>query len=88
MIGKCIILKIYLQKIEVVMSTDPNGSVSYAIDQYEKHRPQYAPGLFLKIIERFRLEAGDRVLDIGSGTGNTVGPMLENGKKVVALYPK
>lgn len=55
--------------------------------QYDAARPSYPDALFDDLVELAQLEPGDRLLEVGCGTGKATRPLLERGFPVVALEP-
>jgi SAM-dependent methyltransferase len=54
---------------------------------YERHRPEYPEEALRWAAERFGLEPGARVLDIGAGTGKLTRGLVAAGLDVVAVEP-
>ncbi|MGC1184953.1 MAG: class I SAM-dependent methyltransferase [Candidatus Dormiibacterota bacterium] len=54
---------------------------------YERHRPGYPEAAFDRIMEFGQLHAGDRVLEVGAGTGRATLPLAGRGLQVTALEP-
>jgi SAM-dependent methyltransferase len=54
---------------------------------YEEARPSYPDEVFDTIIEYGALQSGDRVLEIGAGTGKATDKWLARGFDVLALEP-
>lgn len=52
---------------------------------YEKARPSYPDVLFDDLVELARLRPGDRLLEIGCGTGKATRPLLRRGFSVVCV---
>lgn len=52
---------------------------------YDEFRPGYPPSLINELIRLSNLKAGNRVLDIGCGTGQLAFPLAEKGFKVTAI---
>jgi SAM-dependent methyltransferase len=52
---------------------------------YDAARPEYPPRLFADLITLASLEPGDRLLEIGCGTGKASRPLLEAGFAVVCV---
>src|ERR1044072_7806155 len=52
---------------------------------YDAARPEYPPRLFADLIALASLEPGDRLLEIGCGTGKASRPLLEAGFTVVCV---
>jgi SAM-dependent methyltransferase len=55
--------------------------------EYERHRPTYPEQLIDLACERAGLERGDRVLEIGCGTGQLTRTLLARGLRVTAVEP-
>lgn len=56
-------------------------------ETYETHRPQYPAELFDDVIDLAGLGTGDRVLELGAGTGKATRGWRSRGLEVVALEP-
>ncbi len=56
-------------------------------DEYDRHRPAYPEALLDHICEVTALSAGDRVLEIGCGTGQLTRDLLARGLRVTAIEP-
>ena len=56
-----------------------------AADRYERARPEYPATLFASVIERCRLQPGDRVLEIGCATGKATRPFADYGLHVTCV---
>ena len=73
------------------MSASPPGDstqrFSSLVADYERYRPGYPSGVFDYLIDHCRLPAGDRVVDVGAGTGLSAAPWLERGFRVQAVEP-
>jgi trans-aconitate methyltransferase len=54
---------------------------------YDAFRPSYPDALFDTVVEFGGLDAGDRALEIGAGTGKATGGFLARGLTVHALEP-
>ena len=54
-------------------------------DAYERARPSYPERLFDDLVELAQLRPGDRVLEIGCGTGKATRPLLRRGFSVVCV---
>lgn len=54
---------------------------------YDLVRPRYPPELFLDLIRLAELKAGDRVLEIGCGTGQATEPLAQRGYSLLCLEP-
>jgi SAM-dependent methyltransferase len=52
---------------------------------YERARPTYPEAVFDDIVELAGLKRGDRVLEIGPGTGKATRPLAERGLRVVGV---
>lgn len=56
-----------------------------AAEDYERTRPVCPPQLFDDLIDRAGLRPGDRVIEIGCGTGQATVPLAERGLAVTAV---
>jgi protein-L-isoaspartate O-methyltransferase len=56
-----------------------------AAEDYQRSRPVCPPQLFDDLIDLAGLEAGDRVIEIGCGTGQATVPLAERGLAVTAV---
>jgi len=56
-----------------------------AAEDYQRTRPVCPPQLFDDLIQLAGLEAGDRVIEIGCGTGQATVPLAERGLAVTAV---
>ncbi|MDQ1577135.1 MAG: hypothetical protein QOH55_2285 [Microbacteriaceae bacterium] len=56
-------------------------------DLYDRARPPYPEALWSRLAQLGVLSAGARALDLGSGTGQAVGPLLRAGMRVTAIEP-
>jgi SAM-dependent methyltransferase len=55
--------------------------------RYERARPDYPPAAVDWLVEALGVARGDRVLDVGAGTGKLTRPLLERGLHVIAVEP-
>jgi SAM-dependent methyltransferase len=55
--------------------------------RYDRHRPRYPQALFDDLVRVYRLEPGDRAVEIGAGTGIATLPLIECGFEVSAIEP-
>jgi cyclopropane fatty-acyl-phospholipid synthase-like methyltransferase len=56
-----------------------------AAEDYQRTRPVCPPQLFDDLIDRAGLEPGDRVIEIGCGTGQATVPLARHGLAVTAI---
>jgi SAM-dependent methyltransferase len=56
-------------------------------DEYDRHRPTYPDGLIDAACEAAGLAAGDRVLEVGCGTGKLSRSLVARGLHVTAIEP-
>jgi SAM-dependent methyltransferase len=54
---------------------------------YDRMRPAYPDRLFADLVELVGLGPGDRLLEIGAGTGKATGPLAATGCRITALEP-
>ena len=54
---------------------------------YDRYRPRYPDEVFDDLVESAGLSPGDRVVEIGAGTGIATGPLVERGLDVTAIEP-
>jgi protein-L-isoaspartate O-methyltransferase len=74
------------------MEDDPRRSslrtgFDRAAEDYQRTRPVCPPRLFDDLVDRAGLRAGDRVVEIGCGTGQATVPLAERGLAVTAVEP-
>ena len=55
---------------------------------YARHRCGYPPPFFTYLVERFKLDGTQRVLDLGCGTGQVALPLSEHVAHVAAVDPE
>lgn len=67
--------------------TDTLNRFSNRVADYVKYRPGYPPEMLPFLLKEGLLTAGSVVADIGSGTGMSATPFLENGNKVYGIEP-
>ncbi len=58
-----------------------------AAEDYQRTRPVCPPQLFDDLLESAGLKAGDRVIEIGCGTGQATVPLAGRGLAVTAVEP-
>lgn len=56
-----------------------------AAEDYQRTRPVLPPQVFDDLVDRAGLDAGDRVVEIGCGTGQATVPLAERGLVVTAV---
>ena len=66
---------------------DPRDRFSDRVDDYVRYRPRYPAALISVLAEETGLTPRWRVADVGSGTGLSAEPFLENGNTVFAIEP-
>ncbi len=58
-----------------------------AAELYDRARPEYPDGLFEALVAAAGLRPGDRLLEVGSGTGRATLPLARRGFSITALEP-
>lgn len=71
----------------MVPHPDAVGRFAGRTEDYVRGRPDYPPELFDEIVRLAAPRPGDRVADLGAGTGISSAPWLERGFEVVAVEP-
>jgi SAM-dependent methyltransferase len=66
--------------------SDPGHFEAHA-ETYERARPPYPLQLWARLGQMGLLSPGDRVLELGAGTGQATGPMVDAGAAVLAVEP-
>lgn len=61
------------------------GTFETAAETYQAARPSYPTELFDDLVEIAGLKRGDRLLEIGCGTGKATRPLLERGFSIVCV---
>jgi SAM-dependent methyltransferase len=56
-------------------------------DRYHQARPDYPDELYAELISATRLRPGDRLLEVGCGTGKATIPFAERGLAITCLEP-
>lgn len=69
------------------MTRDSTTRFSDRVSNYVRWRPRYPEALFDAFVARSSLRAGDAVVDLGSGTGISTGPLLARDLEVYAVEP-
>src|SRR5215472_4594175 len=64
---------------------DLRAGFDLAAADYQRTRPVCPPQLFDDLIDRAGLEAGDRVIEIGCGTGQATVPLARRGLAVTTI---
>ena len=68
-------------------TADSRERFSGRVEAYRRYRPGYPPELVEFLLRRAGLGAGDRVADVGAGTGIFSARLLDAGLRVVAVEP-
>jgi SAM-dependent methyltransferase len=66
---------------------DPRERFSATVDAYRRHRPDYPDALIDWVVGEAGIGPGDRVLDLGCGTGITTRQFAGRGLRVVGVDP-
>lgn len=66
---------------------DPRERFTSTVDDYRKHRPGYPDALLDWIVADAGLSPGDRVLDVGCGTGISSRALAARGLRVLGVDP-
>lgn len=61
------------------MVTDYRKVFDTIPEQFDRYRPRYSPELFADLIEYAHIGPGKSVLELGPGTGQATGPILDTG---------
>ena len=69
------------------MSLRPTERFSDRVEDYVRHRPSYPPECVRFLCERCGWKAGDRIADVGSGTGFFGRLLIDAGLAVVGVEP-
>jgi SAM-dependent methyltransferase len=56
-------------------------------DRYHQARPAYPGELYAELLSAAGLQAGDRLLEVGCGTGKATAPLAERGFAITCLEP-
>jgi SAM-dependent methyltransferase len=64
---------------------DLRAGFDRAAEDYQRTRPVCPPRLFDDLVDRAGLNAGDRVIEIGCGTGQATVPLAQRGLAVTAV---
>jgi trans-aconitate methyltransferase len=68
-------------------ATEQRLAFGRVADLYERARPSYADAVIDELIARAGLAPGQRVLEVGAGTGKATRMLAERGLSVLALEP-
>ena len=71
----------------MVNPKDPTTRFSQRAEHYRRFRPGYPPALCERLAHRVGLKPGDRIADVGAGTGILSSDLLNFGAKVIAVEP-
>lgn len=66
---------------------EPTRAFTGLARDYARGRPDYPDAVFDAVARRLRLRRGDRVMDLGAGTGISTRPLVARGYRVVAVEP-
>ncbi|MCA9621725.1 MAG: class I SAM-dependent methyltransferase [Myxococcales bacterium] len=66
---------------------DPRERFTATVDDYRRHRPDYPEALIDWIVEDGGLSRGDRVVDLGCGTGISSRQLAARGLAVIGVDP-
>lgn len=69
------------------LSAEPTVRFSNRVENYVKYRPGYPDAVLEYLQQKFNLNAGTYIADIGSGTGIFTKLLLDKGYKVYAVEP-
>ncbi len=76
------------QEVNISRTIHPQAKLfSRCAAAYRKWRPAYPSEAITKIVERFELRPGNRICDVGAGTGVLSLMMARRGFEVVAIEP-
>jgi len=78
-----------LSDFERDVSTDHERRLSFGsvAEQYDRHRPGYPSEMVDDVLEYAGAEPGDRILDVGAGTGRATLLFAQRGMRLTALEP-
>lgn len=77
-------------EIEILMkenSPDPTKRFSDRVEDYVKYRPEYPNEILSFLSAKCGLSTSSVIADIGSGTGKSSRPFIENGNKIFCIEP-
>jgi SAM-dependent methyltransferase len=71
------------------VSKDSHRRLSFGTvaEQYDSHRPGYPDEMFEAVLEYAGVRPGDRILDVGAGTGRASLLFAERGYEITAIEP-
>lgn len=69
------------------MSAERRLAFGQVAELYDRARPSYPARLVDDVVEFAGVQAGDRVVEVGAGTGKATGPFAARGLAIVALEP-
>lgn len=67
--------------------TELAATFNRAADLYQEARPDYPERLFDRLVAVTGLQSGDRILEVGAGSGKATLPLARRGMRVTALEP-
>jgi SAM-dependent methyltransferase len=69
------------------MPQEPRFTFDEVAELYDRARPQYPEVLFEDVLSLSHISTGDRVLEVGCGTGQATLPLARRGLRMLCLEP-